>query len=330
MNATTHAASSRAVRTPSCGGSASGRIAAQSVPATPIANPAAQAAAASVIAHMPQAAIAARRWLMAQILSDRRPESVTASPAPRGPRARPASSPARIVAMSRSRRDGEAESGRRPDREDRRLQRRVGVVARQQLLVRPLALDPRAERRLERRSDAPQCAARQRPAEAARGRHQLARPARAQDHDVRRAVGHRGAERDRRRQPRVDVAPAVELDRRAREQRQRRRRPQAEPQRGRVADLAVEVDRVGGGDLGGDRVQLGRAGEHGVEQPRRELLVALLHQPPHVDHRPAPRERLCRREISSPTSDASVQVGMPSRTRPLTSHIALSVPADEP
>ena len=45
----------------------------------------ANAAAASVSAHIPQAGRASR-WLMLRILSDRRPESVTSLPAPRGPR----------------------------------------------------------------------------------------------------------------------------------------------------------------------------------------------------------------------------------------------------
>src|SRR3954447_8288882 len=43
-----------------------------------------------------------------------------------------------------------------------------------------------------------------------------------------------------------------------------------------------------------------------------------------------PRRRIRRGSISSWTSAGSVQVGIPSCTRPLTSHIALSVPADDP
>ena len=45
-----------------------------------------------------------------------------------------------------------------------------------------------------------------------------------------------------------------------------------------------------------------------------------------IGRRPTIRRRL----ISSSTRRGSVQVGIPSLTRPLKSHIALSVPADEP
>jgi hypothetical protein len=65
-----------------------------------------------------------------------------------------------------------------------------------------------------------------------------------------------------------------------------------------------------------------------LEEARRELLVALLDERGDVDDRSAAHRR--RRLMSWCTRLGSIHVGMPSRTRPLTSHIALRVPADEP
>ena len=81
---------------------------------------------------------------------------------------RPASSPARIDAevALQARRHGRV--GRRPDREDRRLHRGVGVVVGEQRLVGALALDARAERRLQRRRHPPQRAPGQRGRQPAR------------------------------------------------------------------------------------------------------------------------------------------------------------------
>ena len=210
----------------------------------------------------------------------------------RGP---PASSPARMTPRSRSRRDGTGESAGGPDREDRRLaspgRRRGGRAA-------PRRRASRSTRVRNAVSSAGDDAARARaPVSAPPSRPgavtDLARAARAQHEHVGRAVGQRGAERDRRRQPGVDEAPAVERDRRARRAAAAPPRPAARAAGTRGSrDGRVQVDRLGG------RRRRWRSGaarsprQHGVEQPGRELLVALLDQP--VARRPPARAAAAR------------------------------------
>ena len=193
---------------------------------------------------------------------------------------------------------------RRADREDRAAaatgRRRGGRAA-----PRPR---PRARRACGTRSRAPASTRRSArpvsaPLSAARRRHALARAARAQHEQVGRAVGQRGAERDRRGQPGVDEAPAVDRDRRPGEQRQRGRGAQREPQRRRVARPSPWRSTASARlDVGGERVQLGRA----PPAPRRTAPARAARSAPRPAARrrpPGPRRGSPRRrEISSPTS----------------------------
>jgi len=65
-----------------------------------------------------------------------------------------------------------------------------------------------------------------------------------------------------------------------------------------VGDLAVQVDGLAGLDLGRERVQLRRGREHRLEDAGRELLVALLDQPPHVDHGARPQRAPAADELA--------------------------------
>ena len=114
--------------------------------------------------------------------------------------------------------------------------------------------------------------------------------------------------------------PPAELDRRPGEQRQRCRAAQREPQRcgrrviGPWRSTASPVS---------TSVAIGcssvRAREHRLEEPRRELLVALLDEPPHVDH--GPRRSSARRRRDELVHEPRVGPG-----RDAVAH----APADQP
>ncbi|HEX4789437.1 MAG TPA: hypothetical protein VH372_13295 [Actinospica sp.] len=107
---------------------------------------------------------------------------------------------------------------------------------------------------------------------------------------MRRAVAQRLAERDGLGEPGIEVAAAAERDRRAGEHGQRGRRPDREPQRPAVRQLAVQVGHLAGIDVGGQRVQLDRRREDGGVVEREFVRVDPFHQPFHVHHRAAAQQ----------------------------------------
>ena len=184
--------------------------------------------------------------------------------------------------MSRSSRPAPG-SRRGPDREDRTARapgrRRARRAAPRRRASRSTRVRNAASSAGETRRSARPVSV---PLEPPRRRDRLAGAARAQDEHVRRAVGERGPERDRRRQPGVDEAPPVE-------RRPAARRAAAAPPRRAAPGAALRVAAnepwrstgSAGRGVGGDRVQLGRAGQH----RRRTAPARAARSAP----RPAPR-----------------------------------------
>ena len=117
------------------------------------------------------------------------------------------------------------------------------------------------------------------------------RAARAQHEHVRGAGRERGVERDRLGQPRVQVAPALDLHRRPGEQRQRRGGAQRALERGAVAQRRAEVDGAAGLDVGGERVEAHALLQHALEVQRQHVLVEVLDEVARVDDGP-PAQRV--------------------------------------
>jgi hypothetical protein len=113
----------------------------------------------------------------------------------------------------------------------------------------------------------------------------------AQDEQVGGAVGQGGAVGDGLRDARVVESAAGELDRRAGQQGQGSAGPQGQAQLSRVADERAQVDGVARLRVGGQRVQLDRAGQHGGEIHRERGLVQVLDQRADVGHRTAAQQR---------------------------------------
>lgn len=113
----------------------------------------------------------------------------------------------------------------------------------------------------------------------------------AEDQDVSGALGQGGAVGDGFRYAGVVEAAAGDDDGRAGQQGQRGAGPQGQAQSGGIADERTQVGGLAGGGVGGQRMELDRAGQHGGEVHRERGLVQILDQGPDVGDRAAAQRR---------------------------------------